>query len=61
MKPVFQQVSVIEERKKTAEYEGNVKEVQSTGKMEVDGVTCMAKLGPVILAGGLVEKTNGPG
>jgi hypothetical protein len=44
MKPVFNQITNIEQRKKTAEYEGNVKEVSATGFLNLDGVTCIAKL-----------------
>ena len=61
MKPVFEQITTIEERKKTPEYEGNIKEVQATGRLEIDGVTCMATLDRVTLAGGLSEKTNSAG
>lgn len=44
LKPVFNQITIIEERKKTAEYEGNVKEVSSSGFLNIDGVTCIAKM-----------------
>lgn len=42
--PVFDKITKIEERKKTPEYEGNVKEVQSTGSMDLNGVTAMCRL-----------------
>jgi hypothetical protein len=43
MRPVFNQINVIEEKKKTAEYEGFIKEVQATGFVEnSDGVTCIS-------------------
>ena len=61
MKPVFNKITDIEERKKTPEYEGNIKEVQATGRIEIEGVTCIAKTDQVVLAGGLNEKTNSPG
>lgn len=61
MKPVFERITTIEERKKTPEYEGNIKEVQATGRLDVDGITCMATIDQVVLAGGLTEKSSSPG
>ena len=62
MKPVFNEITSIEERKKTPEYEGNIKEIMATGRLDnTDGVTCIAKMEPLTLAGGLSEKTNSPG
>lgn len=57
MKPVFNKITVIEERRKTPEYEGNIKEVQATGYMNINGVTAIGKMSQVALAGGLVEKS----
>ena len=56
--PVFDQITRIEERKKTPEYEGNVREVQATGSMDINGVTAITRLQQVILAGGLSEKAG---
>ena len=56
MKPVFNQVTVIEERRKTAEYEGNLKEVGATGYHDLDGITAIGRLKKVVLAGGSAEK-----
>ena len=54
--PVFDKITQIEERKKTPEYEGNVKEVQATGQQDQNGVTTMCRLSQVVLAGGLSEQ-----
>ena len=56
MKPVFNTITNIEERKKTPEYEGNIKEVFPTGYMELDGATAIGSMKQVVLAGGLIEK-----
>ena len=58
LKPVFNQITIIERKKKTPEYEGNLKEVSATGYMEMDGVTCTSKIGKVVLAGGIIEKSS---
>ena len=58
MKPVFNQITIIERKKKTPEYEGNLKEVSATGYMDLNGVTATAKMNQVVLAGGIIEKTN---
>jgi hypothetical protein len=44
MKPVFNQITVIEEKRKTPEYEGNIREVNATGYMDLDGVTAIGKM-----------------
>ena len=44
MKPVFNQITVIEEKRKTPEYEGNIREVNATGYMDLDGVTAVSKI-----------------
>lgn len=44
MKPVFNSITNIEERKKTPEYEGNIKEVFPTGYMELDGATAIGSM-----------------
>jgi hypothetical protein len=56
MKPVFNTITEIEKKKKTPEYEGNLKEVTATGFMDINGVTAIAKMNQVCLAGGNVEK-----
>ncbi len=55
---MFNQITVIEERKKTTEYEGFLKEIQATGFVESsDGVTCVAQVKPVVIgAGGKIDK-----
>jgi hypothetical protein len=35
-------VNIIEEKTKTPEYEGDLKELQATGFMEIDGITTIA-------------------
>jgi transcription antitermination factor NusA-like protein len=57
---------VIEEKKKTAEYEGFLKEVQATGFVEQsDGVTCISQIKACVIGPGgknikaLVEKFGG--
>lgn len=56
MKPVFNQITVIEQRKRTPEYEGNLKEVSATGFMDLNGVTTIGKMSQTILAGGVSER-----
>jgi len=56
LKPVFNQITEIEKRKKTPEYEGNLKEVTATGFMDLEGITAIAKMEQVCLAGGIIEK-----
>lgn len=34
-------MTLIEEKKKTTEYEGYLKDVGPTGNLEMDGVTCI--------------------
>lgn len=56
MKPVFNQITVIEQRKRTPEYEGNLKEVNATGFMDLNGVTAIGKMSQTVIAGGLSER-----
>lgn len=56
MKPVMNQITVIEQRKKTPEYEGNLKEVHATGFMDLNGVTAIGKMNQTVLGGGVVDK-----
>jgi hypothetical protein len=58
MKPVFNQITIIEEKKKTPEYEGNLKEVNATGYMDLDGVTAIGKMNQVCMSGGSIEKQS---
>ena len=58
IKPVFNKITQIEERRKTPEYEGNVKEVQATGQVDLNGVTAMANISKTVLSGGLLEKVS---
>jgi hypothetical protein len=39
IKPVFNRITVIEEMRKTPEYEGNIKEVMATASVDINGVT----------------------
>jgi len=59
MKPVFNQITAIEEKRKTPEYEGNIKEVNATGFENIDGVTAIGCMSNVVLAGGVIEKSSG--
>ncbi len=58
MKPVFNQITVIEERKKTTEYEGFLKEVQATGFVDdLQGTTCIERQAtPFVQSGRAPEK-----
>lgn len=58
LKPVFNQITLIEEKKKTTEYEGFLRELQATGFVEgSDGITTMAQVKPLVVgAGGKIEK-----
>jgi len=61
LRPVFNQITQIEEMRKTSEYEGYLREVQATGFAEgSDGITTMAQVKPlVIAAGGKSDKDAG--
>jgi len=41
MKPVFNAITMIEEKKKTPEYEGYLKEVSATGFLELEGISAL--------------------
>ena len=41
LNPVSEAITKIEERKKTSEYEGFVKEAVATGALDLDATTCM--------------------
>ena len=56
MKPVDQAITEIEERKKTTEYEGFIKEASMTGSLDVDACTCIEKIGALVGPGGTVNK-----
>lgn len=61
MTPVYNEIVQIEERKRTPEYEGNIKEVEPTHSIDLKDVTAMAKMETVVMNGGVNEKTNSPG
>lgn len=56
MKPVFNTITVIEERKKTPEYEGFTREVSATGIMELEGISCMESVAVAVGAGGVLDR-----
>lgn len=58
LKPVFNQITLIEEQKKTTEYEGFLKEVQATGFVDAsDGITCISQVKACVIgAGGKIDK-----
>ena len=58
MKPVSDAITKIEERKKTTEYEGFIKEAQATGSMDIEGIVCLEKVGVSVGPGGTVEKAE---
>jgi len=41
MKPVFNYITLVEDKKKTTEYEGYLKEVTATGFSEIEGITTL--------------------
>ena len=55
-KPVNQAITKIEERKKTTEYEGFIKETGMTGTLDLDACTCVEKIGTLVGPGGVVNK-----
>ena len=56
LKPVDQAITVIEERKKTTEYEGFIKEAPITGSLDVDACTVIERVGSLIGPGGTFNK-----
>ena len=58
LRPVFNQITLIEEQKKTTEYEGFLKEAQATGFVDTsDGITCISKVKACVIgAGGKIDK-----
>lgn len=56
MKPVFNQITLIEEKKKTPEYEGYLKEISATGFMDIEGITAMSQTAVTISSGGIIDK-----
>lgn len=56
MKPVNQAITKIEERKKTTEYEGFIKEASMTGTLDVEACTCIERVGMLVGPGGTVNK-----
>jgi hypothetical protein len=64
LRPVFNQITLIEEKKKTTEYEGFLKELQATGFVDhADGITALAQIRPIVLGAGgkMTEKDSGIG
>lgn len=60
LRPVFNQITLIEEQKKTTEYEGFLKEVQATGFVDAsDGFTCISQVKACVIgAGGKIDKES---
>jgi len=58
MKPVAEKITEIEERKKTTEYEGFIKEATATGNMDTQGVTCFEKMSSSVGPGGFIDKES---
>lgn len=58
MKPVAAKITEIEERKKTTEYEGFIKEASSTGSMDINAVTLFEKISSTVGPGGVIDKEN---
>ena len=56
LNPVSEAITKIEERKKTTEYEGFVKEAQATGSLDLDRTTVMENIGCLLGPGGSVPK-----
>ena len=58
LRPVFNKITQIEEKRKTTEYEGYLKEIQATGFVDhSEGVTCMSQVKPVVIGpGGKIDK-----
>lgn len=55
MAPVFNKITVIEEKKLTPEYEGYLKDISATGFIEAEGVTYVHAVSAATVAGGLLE------
>ena len=58
LKPVSEAITKIEERKKTSEYEGFIKEAAPTGSLDLDGTTCMVNIGSLVGPGGVFSKED---
>jgi hypothetical protein len=56
LKPVSQTITKIEDRKKTTEYEGFIKESAATGHMELDQATVLHQVQLSVGPGGLIDK-----
>jgi len=56
--PVFEKIVLIEEKKKTPEYEGFLKDVQATGFLELEGVTVVKTISKALAAGGIPESSD---
>ena len=51
-------ITKIEERKKTSEYEGFIKEGQATGYLDVDSAICIERVGTLVGPGGVIDKNE---
>lgn len=58
LKPVSEAITKIEERKKTSEYEGFIKEGQATGYLDVDSAVCIERVGTLVGPGGVIDKNE---
>lgn len=51
-------ITVIEDRKKTTEYEGFIKESPATGHIEMDQVTVLHQVSQSVGPGGVIDKSE---
>ena len=58
LNPVSEAITKIEERKKTTEYEGFIKEAQATGSLDLEGTTCVENMGTLVGPGGVVARED---
>lgn len=58
LKPVSQQITVIESRKQTSEYEGFIKESLATGHIELDQATILHQVSVSVGPGGHIDKAE---
>ena len=58
LKPVSEKITEIEERKKTSEYEGFIKEASATGSLDLGGIVCFERIGVSVGPGGVVDKAE---
>ena len=58
LKPVSQKITTIEDRKKTTEYEGFIKESPATCHMDIEQTTVLHQVSPSVGPGGLIDKAE---